>query len=260
MNSIRSLCKKAGSIGSFLIWAIGLSACVVLPTSGADSWKEEVLLHDGQKIVVERIQTYKGRSEPGQRAPIGEHTIRFSLPGSSNTITWTSQYGEEIGRTDFNLSALHVKNNTPYVVAEPNLCLSYNKWGRPNPPYVVFRHDGNTWQRIAFDALPPEFTTVNVVKRMRGIDVEKLVKVKAVSAEQVAALNAGLERPESKAILREPIRYDPECIPMVSNGIGRWRSAAWFDSKPNLEACINACRADNFDDKHCPCNGLFERK
>lgn len=188
---------------SALAWAISLSACMVLPVSGADSWKEEVLLHDGQRIVVERSQTYKGRSEPGQSAPIGEHTIRFSLPGSNRAITWTSEYSEEIGRTNFNLSAVHVKNNTPYVVAEPNLCLSYNKWGRPNPPYVVFRHDGDTWQRIAFDALPSEFTTVNVVKRIRGIDVENLVKAKQVSAEQVAVLNTGLERPESKAILRE---------------------------------------------------------
>jgi hypothetical protein len=178
---------------------------MITPSSGADAWKEEVLLHDGQKIIMERSQTYKGRSEPGQSAPIGEHTIRFSVPGSAKVITWTSEYGGDIGRTDFNLSALHVKDGTPYVVAEPNLCLSYNKWGRPNPPYVVFRHDGNAWKRIGFDALPAEFTTVNVVKRIRGIDVENLVKAKQVSAAQVASLNAGLERPESKAVLREPL-------------------------------------------------------
>lgn len=192
-------------------FALGLSACAALPASGADSWKEEVLLHDGQKIIVERSQTYKGRSEPGQPAPIGEHTIRFSLPGSGKSITWTSEYGEDIGRTDFNLSALHVKNGTPYVIAEPNLCLSYNKWGRPNPPYVVFRQDGNAWQRIVFEALPSEFTTVNVVKRVRGIDVENLVKARQVSAEQVAALNAGLERPESKAILRKALPPERLC-------------------------------------------------
>lgn len=194
-----------------------LGACTALPVSGADSWKEEVLLHDGQKIMVERSQTYKGRSEPGQPAPIGEHTIRFALPGGGKAIIWTSEYGEDIGRTDFNLSALHVKNSTPYVVAEPNLCLSYNKWGRPNPPYVVFRHDGNVWQRIAFDALPAEFTTVNVVKRIRGIDVENLVKARQVSAAQVAELNSGLERPESKTILRMALPSERLC-PQYSGG------------------------------------------
>lgn len=211
MKTGSSLMKATKTIFLALSLGIALSACAQIGNSGADTWKEEVLLHDGQKVIVERSQTYKGRSEPGQRAPIGEHTIRFSLPGSNKTISWTSEYGEEIGRTDFNLSALHVKNNTPYVVAEPNLCLSYNKWGRPNPPYVVFRHDGNTWQRIAFDALPSEFTTVNVVKRIRGIDVENLVKARQISAEQVARLNAGLERPESKAILREALPHVRLC-------------------------------------------------
>lgn len=195
-----------------------MTACAQTGRSGADSWKEEVLLHDGQKIMVERSQTYKGRSEPGQSSPIGEHTIRFSLPGISKPITWTSEYGEDIGRTDFNLSALHVKDNVPYVVAEPNLCLAYNKWGRPNPPYVVFKYDGSAWQRIAFEALPAEFTTVNVVKRIRGIDVENLVKARQLSVEQVTKLNSELERPESKAILREvwsKERINQMCMEMV---------------------------------------------
>lgn len=260
MKTGSSLMKVSKTIFLALSLGIALSACAQIGNSSADTWKEEVLLHDGQKIIVERSQTYKGRSEPGQPAPIGEHTIRFNLPGSSETITWTSEYGEEIGRTEFNLSALHVKNSTPYVVAEPNLCLSYNKWGRPNPPYVVFRHDGTAWQRIAFEALPSEFTTVNVVKRIRGIDVENLVKARQISAEQVAALNAGLERPESKAILREPIRYDPDCIPMVSNGKGLWLAAALFSKQQNMSACDEICWREKFDAQHCPCKEIFERK
>ena len=218
MSCGHSLLKVISAFALTLTLGTSMNANAGLPGIGGDSWKEEVLLHDGQKIILERSQTYKGRSEPGQRTPIGEHTIRFSLPGSSKTVTWTSEYGEEIGRTDFDLLALHVKNNTPYVVAEPNLCLSYNKWGRPNPPYVVFRHDGNTWQRIALDALPTEFTTANVVQGIRGIDVENLVKARQISAEQVAGLNAGQERPESKSILREALpeaRLLAECSERV---------------------------------------------
>jgi hypothetical protein len=226
--------------GSVAALALGLSACAALPATGADSWKEEVLLHDGQKIIVERSQTYKGRSEPGQPAPIGEHTIRFSLPGSGKTVTWTSEYSADIGRTDFNLSALHVKNGTPYVIAEPNLCLSYNKWGRPNPPYVVFRYDGNAWQRVTFEALPAEFTTVNVVKRIRGIDVENLVKARQVNAEQVAALNAGLERPEARTILREAAassRGLPACEVVVRYKCG-WGAPGEF----NRQYFENSCK------------------
>lgn len=252
--------KVLKTIGVVLTLGGSLNANAGLFGLGGDSWKEEVLLHDGQKLIVERSQMYKGRSEPGQPAPIGEHTIRFSLPGSSKTITWTSEYGEDIGRTDFNLSALHVKNNTPYVVAEPNLCLSYNKWVRPNPPYVVFRYDGTVWERIAFDALPSEFTTVNVVKRIRGIDVENLVKAKEVNADQVAALNAGLERPEAKVILREKVNYDPGCIEMRTNGKGLWLAAVLFSKQQNMSACDEICWREKFDAQHCPCKKIFERK
>ena len=70
-----------------LTLGINMNAYAGLFGGSGDSWKEEVLLHDGQKIVVERSQTYKGHSELRQPAPIGEHTIRFSLPGSSKTIT-----------------------------------------------------------------------------------------------------------------------------------------------------------------------------
>ena len=236
---IRKTTKQWHSAG-LCAGAMFLAACTTFPVSGADSWKEEVLLHDGQKILVERSQTYKGRSEPGQPAPIGEHTIKFTLPGSGKTITWTSEYGEDIGRTDFNLSAVHVKNNTPYVVAEPNLCLSYNKWGRPNPPYVVFRHDGNAWQRIAFEALPSEFTTVNVVKRIRGIDVENLVKARQVNVEEIVKLNADLERPEARAILRDAViasRGLPACEVVVRYKCG-WGAPGEF----NRQYFENSCK------------------
>lgn len=237
-----------------------LTACSALPVSGADSWKEEVLLHDGQKIIVERSQSYKGRSEPGQTAPIGEHTIRFILPGSGKQITWVSEYSEDLGRTNFNLKALHVKDGKPYVIAEPNLCLAYNKWGRPNPPYVVFQHDGNSWQRIAFETLPPEFKTVNTVQQIRDRDVERLVQAKQVSAGEVERLNRDLQRPESKSIVREKINYDSSCIPMLTNGKGLWLASGFFTRIPTLEKCLSACFVEKFDDLHCPCKNQFERK
>jgi hypothetical protein len=105
---------------------------------------------------------------------------------------------------------------------------------------VVFRHDGNTWQRIAFDALPYEFTTVNVVKRIRGIDVENLVKARQVNAEQVAALNAGLERPEARTILREAApssRGLPPCEVVVRYKCG-WGAPGEF----NRQYFENSCK------------------
>ena len=173
---------------------------------GGDSWKEEVLLHDGQKIILKRTQSYGGRSEVGQSAPIKEHSIEFTLLGASKAIKWMSEYGEDLGRTNFNLLAVHVLNATPYVVVEPNLCLSYNKWGRPNPPYVIFKYEGSAWQRITLQGLPVEFKTVNVVLRIRGHQVKSLVSEGFISAEKVRELNRHLELAEHRSILRNPVK------------------------------------------------------
>ena len=163
MRTMQGMLKQIAKLGLLLMMGVSMNADAGLFGFGGDSWKEEVLLHDGQKIIVERSQSYGGWSEPGQSGPIKEHTIRFALPGSNKTITWISEYGEDLGRANFNLLAVHVLNGIPYVVASPNLCLSYNKWGRPNPPYVFFKHDGIAWQRIALEAFPAEFKTINVV-------------------------------------------------------------------------------------------------
>lgn len=181
-----------------------LGACMsTMALGNGDSWKEEVLLHDGQKMIVERSQTYGGRSEPGQSGPIKEHTIRLTLPDTQKPITWTSEYSDDIGRTNFILRAIHRLNGIPYIVASPNLCLSYNKWGRPNPPYVIFKHDGSTWQRIPLVQLPIDFKTVNVVQSIQQFQANQMSGMGLVSAEKVKELNRDTERAEAKAILRE---------------------------------------------------------
>ena len=189
---------------SLAFLALSLNAYASIFGIGGDRWKEEVLLHDGRIMIVERSQTYGGRSEPGQSGPIKEHTIRFTLPGSNQTITWVSEYGEDVGRTNFNLLAVHVLNRVPYVVAEPNLCLSYNKWGRPNPPYVFFKFDGNAWQRISLDQFPVEFKTVNVAHNTIGQDAKDLVRMGFISAQKIKDMNNS-SAPEYRAIQREPL-------------------------------------------------------
>lgn len=199
-----------GLLVSILILGTSMNAFGFLGFGG-DSWKEEVPLHDGSKIIVKRSQSYGGRHEIGQPSPIKEHTISFTLPNSSKTITWTSEYGEDLGRTNFNLLAVHVLNNTPYVVASPNLCLSYNKWGRPNPPYVFFKYDGTAWQRIPLEEFPVEFTTINVALDIRGRQVEELNRMGFVPVEKIKELNAHTQIPEYKTILREPLPKSALC-------------------------------------------------
>lgn len=197
--------KQAARLGLLLAIAATMSACAGF--LGGTSWKEEVLLHDGQKIIVERAQSYGGRREIGQTAPVKEHTITFNLPSSGRAISWTSEYGADVGRANFNLLALHILNSTPYLVVEPNLCLSYNKWGRPNPPYVIFKHDGKEWQRIPFSELPVEFKAINlIVNNGREEDIKAYErKAGFVTWKNVNEINSSLTQPEYKTILREAL-------------------------------------------------------
>ena len=193
----------------------GMSAC-----ADGTSWKEEVLLHDGKKLIVERSQSYGGRHEIGQKPPIKEQEITFTLPNANRSITWKNEYSEDIGRANFNLLALHLLNGTPYIVAEPNLCLAYNKWGRPNPPYVIFKHDGKVWQRIPLSAFPALFKNINVVINTLG-EVGMLTWAKVVSVETVNELNSRLwrypnEQAQYKTILREPLSAAQLCPPELS--------------------------------------------
>ena len=83
-------------------------------------------------------------------------------------------------------------------------CLSYNKWGRPNPPYVVFKYDGKDWQRVPLTELPDEIKTPNLIFSMPDIKVEESGK-RYMSVEMIKAIRAGYTQPEYKTILREPL-------------------------------------------------------
>ncbi|MDD5391307.1 MAG: hypothetical protein PHD37_18370 [Gallionellaceae bacterium] len=196
---------------SLMILGGGMNACAI----GGASWKEEVLLHDGKKLIVKRSQSYGGRHEIGQKPPIKEENITFSLPGSSHSITWTSEYSEDVGRANFEPLALHISNNTPYIVATPNLCLAYNKWGRPNPPYVVFKYDGKAWQRIPLSEFPAEFKEINLVISTTKHDSE-VARQSLIRADVVKKLNSSLTQPEYQTIVREPLSSSQLCPPELT--------------------------------------------
>lgn len=210
-----------------MLTTISLSAFGFLGLGG-DSWKEEVLLHDGTRLIVKRSQSYGGRHEIGQPRPIKEHTIAFTLPNTNKTITWTSEYSDDLGRANFNLLAVHVLNGTLYIVAEPNLCPAYNKWGRPNPPYVFFKFDGKAWQRIPLEEFPAEFKTINVSLTLSGNDVKEMVNLGVVPWENIKERNSRLTQPELKTILREAYPTAAgSCAPMVHYKCG------WVGTNPD---------------------------
>jgi len=252
-----------GLLGVILILGVSMSAEAGLFGLGGMSWKEEVLLHDGKKIVVERSQNYGGRHEIGQSPPVKEHTIKFSIPGLSQIITWTSEYGEDLGRTNFNLLALHVLNGIPYLIVEPNLCFAFNKYGRPNPPYVIFKYEKNNWQRIALLDLPSEFKTINlIVNNGREEDVKGATKQYGyVIAKDVQEINSSLRQFYYHNIVREPLKnVGGSCGEMVPAGKEGWIGIGWFKRQVSYEVCLKYCEREEVTAQRCPCESLFGGK
>jgi hypothetical protein len=56
----------------------------------------------------------------------------------------------------------------PYLVTQTLGCHSYNKWGRPNPPYVFFKYDGKGWPHIPLETFPVEIKAANVVNGIQA--------------------------------------------------------------------------------------------
>lgn len=189
-------------LGFLLMMGASMSAEAGLFGFGGDSWKEEALQPDGSKIVVERSVARKGRHEIGQRPAIGNQSLTFAMPGTKQQVTWEDTYSEDVGNGNFSPMLLGVLQGKAYVLASPTGCLSYNKWGRPNPPYVVFRYEGKEWKRIALADLPAEFKLPNLIISSPDDEVEKSGK-RFITAEMVGRMNQGFGRPEYKTLLRE---------------------------------------------------------
>ncbi|UCV10163.1 hypothetical protein KI615_20035 [Dechloromonas denitrificans] len=245
-----------------LILGASMNAQAGLFGFGGTNWQEEVLLHDGRSIVVERHSSRGGRREIGHGTPIMEQSVSFTVPGSNRPIVWKTEYSQDVGRANLELLAVHILNGTAYIVAQPNLCLAYNKWGRPNPPYVFFKHDGRNWQRISLGELPIEFKELNVSIVIDDPDLfDAIDHYKVIPAKVIKELNRGVTGPQFKSILREPlIIKDPRwCPEMIRTGDG-WLGVGWFKDQPSYEACANYCIKEKVLAEVCPCDRFFHKE
>lgn len=208
-----------GLLGAFkiigLIFTLGVSMSACASLNFGKSWKEEALLHDGSKIIVERSVERGGRHEIGQQPPIKEEKLTFTLPATNERITWKNAYSEDVGLADFMPLLIDTFQGAVYVVSAPVGCLSYNKWGRPNPPYVIFKYLGKVWQQIKLQELPVEIKTPNLIISSPDNNVEKL-GTSFVKAEVIQQINSSLRQPEYQTILREALpNVGKECIELV---------------------------------------------
>lgn len=201
MSTPKTLLQRIAKLGLIFAMGVSMSAC-------SKSWKEEVLLHDGSKLIVERSQTRGGRHEIGQEVPVNLHKISFTLPGTHEVITWETTIG--MGNSDSSLKplALDVVKGVPYLITIPLICHNYNKWGRPNPPYVFLKYDGQAWQRIQLEEFPSEIKEANLVNRYQGQESQLVAHAGVISAEEIKKLN-GKFRPEvryQQIFVREKIK------------------------------------------------------
>lgn len=201
MRAPRGIWKQIMKLGLILMMGVSMSAC-----SATMNWKEEVLLHDGSKIIAERSYNLGGYPtiDSRERKSLDE-TVTFTLPGSNKKITWKTDFRDsEPEPNSLNLLVFDIVNGTPYIATYPAGVIAYSKWGRPNPPYIFFKYVDNEWTRISLEDFPQELVKTNVIV---GRPPAEFLK-SHYTVEQVNERNYYLEK-EHKTILRTPIDYGP---------------------------------------------------
>jgi hypothetical protein len=201
-----------------LILGISMNAQAQLFRSGGQtmSWKEEVLLHDGQIIIAERFYNLGGYPELSstERSELNQ-TVKFNLPGTKRKIVWKTNYNAtDIKVDNLILILLDVVNGVPYIATSPAGCFAFEKWKRPDPPYVLFKYEADQWQQIALIDFPIQLTKLNVVQVRPAPELLKpfynVAEVKKINGSGIHA------RPHYKRILR--LSAVPELCPRELSG------------------------------------------
>jgi hypothetical protein len=237
--------------------SVSLSSCA---TAGSMGWKEEVQLHDDRVIVVERYFNLGGYPtlDSHNRSPLDE-TITFTLPESNKTIFWKTEFRNDSPEPNsLGLLLVDVVGGIPYIATSPAGCISYNKWGRPNPPYVLFKYVDDEWKRISLDEFPSELVHANLMSKPDSRGLKSYYTVEQVK-ERMQGRNIA---DYAKTILREPLaNVWKSCPKMVSYGKqGGWIGLDWFTDQPSLEACLKFCDRKRVSEETCPCNEIFKGK
>jgi len=206
MIAYRLWLKQIAKLGLLMMMGVSMSAC-------SKSWKEEVRLHDGSKIIVERIQNLGSMPtlESHERAILDE-TISFVLPRTKEKIIWTMSFRDDNAEQNgVNVFALDIVSNTPYIAGYPAGCIAYNKWNRPNPPQILYKYESGQWKRIKLSEFPEQIISANLI--VGGPSAEGIKSF--YTAEQVNAENHDISTPEYKIILREAVKPWVGCAELV---------------------------------------------
>lgn len=253
MITTNGMMKTIVKLGLLIMIAASMNACSSM------SWKEEVKLHDGQIIVVERYYKLGGYPalDSRDRAALDE-TVTFKPHPTGKEIIWRTDFRDSVPEPNsLNLLLLDVVKDVPYIATYPVGCIAYNKWKRPNPTYIFFKYENDEWKQISLAEFPAELTRANVIiGRPATSSLKSFYTVKGVDDE-----NYDIHTPEYKTILREPIpKAGAHCPEMVYDGNGGWVGIDWFKDQPTYGACLQYCKRRISGDQYCLCNLFFKGK
>ena len=157
---------------------------------------------------------------------------------------------------------LDIVDGAPYLTTMPGHCIDYNKVGRPNPPYVIYKYSAHTWRRIPIDDLPKVVTKRNLMGRMLGGPM----LTKGINdgfldlSDKRQWMNSGLSDDLVK-IIRDHVDHGvTTCTIMYYDGNGGWLGADWFTSAKTYTECKHVCDHNHIKDKFCPCYTMFNEK
>lgn len=138
-----------------IIWLIAVSLSITACGKTID-WKQEVKLHDGRVIVVDRKSKQDKIILPEKQTIEVWQRLAFTQPGTSAPIEFELPKGLRIWLLDF-------EGNAAYAVLKPASVADYNTWGCPSPPWIAYRYRQGSWQQIAFTELPMMFKKPNIM-------------------------------------------------------------------------------------------------
>jgi hypothetical protein len=215
MSNGHWLLKRITKLGFLLMMGASMSAGAGL-FGHTKGWKEEVLLHDGKVLLVERSYSLGGYPTLDARERrLLDETITFTLPESNQKVVWKTDFNDTVPEPNsLGPLLLDIVGGVPYLAASPAGCISYNKWGRPNPPYILFKYVNAAWQQIPLKEFPTVLAQANLMNMPASSQLKPYYNAAAVRAK----LADGNIAAYAKTILREALakeRINEMCMEMV---------------------------------------------
>jgi hypothetical protein len=188
------------------------------------------------------------------RSPL-DQTLTFTLPETNRKISWSTEYENQSPEPNsLGPLLLDVVDGVPYIATSPAGCIAYNKWERPNPPYVLFKYVNDIWKRIPLEEFPAVLVKANLMSKPDSRGIKSYYTVEQVR-KQMSGLNIASY---AKTIMRDSVKNTGgRCGEMVYNGNGGWIGIGFFRKQPSHQACLKCCKQENIPTQYCPCAALF---